>query len=643
MSSAGNISASAASAFFGGQQNVGAGKAPASGDRSQFGLHLIRSVNAQVNGTGKAAPETPFTGDLQSSLLQEIRQRLDTAPGEEPPRLSFAWNEEFGGFYLTIEQGGEAAEAGEGAGEESALFAPPAWALGELQQYLAKTDEPRLALVEDGEVIATNIDAEAEAAVAAGAGDGTDNEAAAPLVDFDIQTGAETGEFPSTAAGGIAGDDVDGAGAVAPESGKLSDAVAGAPVEPGADQETNISAAFADQSAEGEGDVEATLRETQRGTPLDKTGLANDGAILNGANSSDEPGSTKVATGAEALEDLAQEADPANNATASEGEQPDDFSSRPGKDLRQAGSAQASSQAVSSESQAQHRSQAALVRSDSAADKAADDRPISSLVDPHIADDAFEGQSRYARPFSENLSSDAENFEGKNKASGEALGSNAATGRALRSGVSAAALTFAAALKGEGAADEPEFSLSGLQQHGTAPLDISVSNSGTAAARAAAQIAQNPTQSAHLATQVAVEITRHASQGTNRFQIRLDPQELGRVDVRLKIHSDGSVQAHLTVERSETLDLFMRDQRGLERALDAAGLKVENSSLQFSLRDQGGSPGFAGHDPSGDGGAGGNGRNDRRAGNDEEIDPPDGADVRRAYVGVSTGAVDIHV
>jgi len=87
-----------------------------------------------------------------------------------------------------------------------------------------------------------------------------------------------------------------------------------------------------------------------------------------------------------------------------------------------------------------------------------------------------------------------------------------------------------------------------------------------------------------LATGVAAEIARFATRGDSRFEIRLDPPELGRVDVKLKVSDDGTVRAHLVVERSETLDMFTRDQRSLERTLEQAGLKTDSGSLEFSLR-----------------------------------------------------------
>ena len=82
---------------------------------------------------------------------------------------------------------------------------------------------------------------------------------------------------------------------------------------------------------------------------------------------------------------------------------------------------------------------------------------------------------------------------------------------------------------------------------------------------------------------LAVEIATRAKAGERRFDIRLDPPELGRIDVKLEIDSKGNTTTKLIVERAETLDLLQRDARGLEKALQNAGLKTDAGSMQFSL------------------------------------------------------------
>lgn len=106
--------------------------------------------------------------------------------------------------------------------------------------------------------------------------------------------------------------------------------------------------------------------------------------------------------------------------------------------------------------------------------------------------------------------------------------------------------------------------------------------------------------------QIAFELARQVQDGNTRFQIRLDPPELGRIDVRLDIDKAGQVNARLVVEKAETLDLMQRDQRGLERALQQAGIDAGKTNLEFSLKQNPFSGQF-GQGERQDGGANGNG------------------------------------
>jgi hypothetical protein len=85
---------------------------------------------------------------------------------------------------------------------------------------------------------------------------------------------------------------------------------------------------------------------------------------------------------------------------------------------------------------------------------------------------------------------------------------------------------------------------------------------------------------------LAVEIAVSARSGKSRFEIRLDPADLGRIDVRVDVDRNGQVTSHLRVEKPETLSMLRQDAPQLQRALDDAGLKTGNGGLQFSLRDQ---------------------------------------------------------
>jgi|GEM_PF-600791 len=87
---------------------------------------------------------------------------------------------------------------------------------------------------------------------------------------------------------------------------------------------------------------------------------------------------------------------------------------------------------------------------------------------------------------------------------------------------------------------------------------------------------------------IAVQMSKHLKAGINRFEIRIDPPEMGRIHVRMEMTHDGRVQAVLSADRSDTLDLLQRDAKMLAQSLDKAGLNVDSGSLKFSLHDGGG-------------------------------------------------------
>jgi flagellar hook-length control protein FliK len=81
----------------------------------------------------------------------------------------------------------------------------------------------------------------------------------------------------------------------------------------------------------------------------------------------------------------------------------------------------------------------------------------------------------------------------------------------------------------------------------------------------------------------------------DKISIKLRPAALGHIEVQLELSHDGRITAVVTAEKSETLDLLQRDVRGLERALQEAGLRTNSDSLNFNLR---GEDGEAGQDAS---------------------------------------------
>jgi flagellar hook-length control protein FliK len=89
----------------------------------------------------------------------------------------------------------------------------------------------------------------------------------------------------------------------------------------------------------------------------------------------------------------------------------------------------------------------------------------------------------------------------------------------------------------------------------------------------------------HTTAQLAGQITKHVSNGNRVFDIRLDPAELGKVDVRIELRADNRVHAVLTVERAETLNELQRSARDLERSLAEAGLELGENGLSFQMSD----------------------------------------------------------
>lgn len=82
-------------------------------------------------------------------------------------------------------------------------------------------------------------------------------------------------------------------------------------------------------------------------------------------------------------------------------------------------------------------------------------------------------------------------------------------------------------------------------------------------------------------------IAAQAIAGEQRFDIRLDPAELGRVEVTLAVDREGGVRTHLVVERPETLHLLRNDLNRLEQALAETGLKSDPGGISFSLKQGG--------------------------------------------------------
>lgn len=82
--------------------------------------------------------------------------------------------------------------------------------------------------------------------------------------------------------------------------------------------------------------------------------------------------------------------------------------------------------------------------------------------------------------------------------------------------------------------------------------------------------------------------------------MRLDPPELGRVEVRLEVTRDHRVTAVVAADNPQALTELARHARELEQTLQSAGLELTDNGLSFDLR-QGGEGDAEAGDGSGDG------------------------------------------
>ena len=96
--------------------------------------------------------------------------------------------------------------------------------------------------------------------------------------------------------------------------------------------------------------------------------------------------------------------------------------------------------------------------------------------------------------------------------------------------------------------------------------------------------------------QIAAHILRKLEGRSTRFEIALRPDELGRVDVKLDIDSEGRLAARLAFDNP----VAAADLRGrvddLRRQLEAAGFQLAEDALEFAERDSGSSAFDRGHD-----------------------------------------------
>jgi flagellar hook-length control protein FliK len=78
-----------------------------------------------------------------------------------------------------------------------------------------------------------------------------------------------------------------------------------------------------------------------------------------------------------------------------------------------------------------------------------------------------------------------------------------------------------------------------------------------------------------------------SASGTQSLTLRLEPNDLGTVQVRIDRPIDAPAHVDVSVSRPETLTLLLRDQAQLQHTLDQAGVPAEGRTLSLHLAGQG--------------------------------------------------------
>jgi len=93
---------------------------------------------------------------------------------------------------------------------------------------------------------------------------------------------------------------------------------------------------------------------------------------------------------------------------------------------------------------------------------------------------------------------------------------------------------------------------------------------------------------AHAAAAAPMMVLRvQARDGARSIEIRLDPADLGEVNVKLETGKDGRLKAVLSAENRDSFDLLKRESGALESALREAGVELGDDAITFTLNERG--------------------------------------------------------
>lgn len=97
-------------------------------------------------------------------------------------------------------------------------------------------------------------------------------------------------------------------------------------------------------------------------------------------------------------------------------------------------------------------------------------------------------------------------------------------------------------------------------------------------------------QADKVAREMGIQIARRVASGGDELVIRLDPAELGRINIRMSVNEQGQLRAVVAADAPSVVETIRSDISELTRALEQAGVRTDSQSFRFD-RGGNGDPG----------------------------------------------------
>lgn len=212
-------------------------------------------------------------------------------------------------------------------------------------------------------------------------------------------------------------------------------------------------------------------------------------------------------------------------------------------------------------------------------------RPSAALT----ANTVISGEGSSQSSNSQSTGNHTQSGGNQNQAQAAATQTQAAqnqSAQAAQAGTGAKGLVQAQAMSGNAGGTAHSGGGEGAAQTGTGGVSGSQQTQGQNAVNQSGNT-QNPARTGRsMVEQVTVKITKAIQAGNDKITIQLRPANMGRVEVKMEVSQDNRLNVLVIVDRPETLDQLQKDSRELQRALQEAGLHVDNGDLNFNLRGE---------------------------------------------------------